>query len=332
MFGSLDRVEKVGQPILAAAGFQPAPPRLFMKFRGPQAHCNRRQNPIVCPMMNFEVRSARQNRRPDRSGKPGGMRRPWQIALAVAACCLAFGQTAWKFEVASVKPAPVDQRGVSATIDPAMVNFRNNNLKNLLMRAYRLRNYQVQGPGWLDSERYDVVAKVPEGAPPDQVPDMLRDLLTARFQLVTHWETRQEDVFVLSVGKNGPRLATSRMDTTRGLGLAPYLVANELESNAGRLRMPGVTVAMFANTLATLSGHPVLDETRIEGVYDISLNVSMSAIRSEAAAAAPDNMQASEPTSTLASTIKELGLNWGTKKAPIEHLVVDSGLKVPIGN
>jgi len=60
----------VGQPILAAAGFQPAgglqagvagprpAPRelglsqFFMKFRGPQAHCNRRQKPIVCPTLD----------------------------------------------------------------------------------------------------------------------------------------------------------------------------------------------------------------------------------------------------------------------------------------
>jgi hypothetical protein len=43
-------------------------------------------------------------------------------------------------------------------------------------------------------------------------------------------------------------------------------------------------------------------------------------------------MQASEPTNTLAAAIKEIGLNWGTRKAPIEHLVVVSGVKAPVGN
>ena len=260
---------------------------------------------------------------------PAGGKR---MAVAMAGCCLAFGQTAWKFEVASVKPAPVGQRGPSSTIDPGMVSFRNTNLKNLLMRAYVLRNYQIQGPGWIDTERYDVVAKVPEGAPTDQAPAMLRDLLTARFQLVTRRETKEEDVFVLSVGKNGPKLTKSQTEMRPGPDSAPNLLANQIEFNAGRLSVPGVSMAHFANTLAGLVGRPVLDETGIQGVFDISLNVQMSEVSAMRAGAAADGMQASEPTNTLAAAIKEIGLNWGTRKAPIEHLVVVSGLKAPVGN
>jgi uncharacterized protein (TIGR03435 family) len=252
-----------------------------------------------------------------------------RIAAAVAACCLAFAQPAWKFEVASVKPA-ASPRGFSASIDPAMVSLRNNNLRNRLMRAYMLRNYQIEGPAWIDSDRFDVIAKIPEGAPVAQVPAMLQDLLTARFQLVTRRETRQEDVFVLRVGKNGPKLTKSDVDISRGPGLAPYLPANELDATPARVSMPGVTMAMFANTLASLSGRPVLDETGIEGVFDISLNVPMAAIR-ETAGSAPDG-QASEPMNTMATALKELGLSWSTRKAPVEHLVVESGVKAPIGN
>ena len=255
-----------------------------------------------------------------------------RIAVAIAGCCLAFGQTAWKFEVASVKPAAGGPRGPSATLDPGMVSFRNTNLKNLLMRAYGLRNYQIQGPGWIETERYDVVAKVPDGAPPDQVPAMLRNLLAVRFQLLARRETREESVFVLSVGKNVPKLTNTTMDITSGLGLASNLPANDLAYDAGRLQMRGVTVAMFANTLATLLGSPVLDETGIEGVFDISLNVQMGQISAIRMGAAADNTEASEPTNTLAAAIKELGLNWGTRKAPVEHLVVESAVKVPVEN
>src|ERR1017187_2269905 len=260
---------------------------------------------------------------------PAGGKR---MAVAMAGCCLAFGQMAWKFEVASVKPAGGDARGPSSTIDPGLVSFRNTNLKNLLMRAYVLRNYQIQGPGWIDAERYDVVAKVPEGAPLDQVPAMLRDLLAARFQLVTRRETKQEDVFVLTVGTNGPKLTKSQTEMRPGPDSAPNLLANEIEFNPGRLSVPGVTMAHFANTLAGLVGHPVGDETGIEGVFDISLNVQMSEFSAMRAGAAADGMQASEPTNTLAAAIQELGLNWGTKKAPVEHLVVESAMKVPVGN
>ena len=254
------------------------------------------------------------------------------VAVAVLASCLGFGQTTWKFEVASVKPAdPAGPRGPSSTINPGLVNFRNTNLKNLLMRAHKLRNYQVQGPGWIEVERYDVAAKIPEGAPLDQVSTMLRNLLTERFQLVTRWETKQENVFVLSVGKSGPKLTKSQMDMPPGDGLAPNLMANEVEFSTGRVSMPGTTLAMFANTLASFLGHPVLDETGMEGVFDIRLNVDMAAIRTEAAGTHPSG-EASEPTNTLAAALKELGLNWGTRKAPIQHLVVESGVKVPTGN
>ncbi|MGA2195866.1 MAG: TIGR03435 family protein [Bryobacteraceae bacterium] len=254
------------------------------------------------------------------------------IAVAIAGCCLAFSQTAWKFEVASVKPAGGGPSGPSTAIDPGMVSFRNTNLRNLLMRAYVLRNYQIQGPGWIDTERYDLDAKVPEGAPLDQVPAMLRDLLTARFQLVTRRETKEENVYVLTVGRNGPKLAKSQTVMRPGPDSAPNLMANQIELNAGRLSVPGVTMAHFANTLAGLVGHPVLDETGIEGVFDVNLNVQMSEIAAIRAGPAADAMQASEPTNTLAAAIKELGLNWGTRKAPIERLVVESAVRVPLGN
>lgn len=275
--------------------------------------------------------SLRANEPPRRMGwLPRGWKR---IAVAIAGCCLAFGQTVWKFEVASVKPAAGGRGGPSSAIDPGLISFRNTNLRNLLMRAYGLRNYQIQGPGWIDSERYDVAAKVPKGAPPEQAPAMLRDLLVERFQMVTRRETREENVYVLTVGKGGPKLTKSETEMRPGPDSAPNLLANQIELNAGRLSVPGVTMAHFANTLAGLVGHPVLDETGIEGVFDIQLNVQMSEISSMRGAGATDApSQASEPTNTLAAALKELGLNWGTRKAPVEHLVVESAVKVPVGN
>lgn len=253
-----------------------------------------------------------------------------RIAAALASCCFASGQTAWKFEVASVKPAGTVGGSPSSTIDPGIVRFRNTSLKSLLIRAYMLRNYQIEGPGWIDSERYDVVAKLPAGAPRNQVPAMLEDLLTVRFRLVTRRETRQEDVFVLSVGKDGPKLTKSQTDFGPELSLSSNLVADRLEPSAAGLSMPATTLAMFANTLATLCGRPVLDETGIEGVFDINLHAPAPAIRQSAAPSAEG--QASEPVNTLAAAIKALGLNWSTRKAPIEHLVVVRASKAPDEN
>jgi len=261
-----------------------------------------------------------------------GSHRLWIFLAAVAVARVASAQTAWKFEVASVKPARGAPGPPSSTVDPSIVSFQNTNLLNLLARASGLRTYQIQGPAWLGAERYDVTAKLPDGAPVGEVPAMLTGLLAERFQLATHRETKEENVFVLTVGKPGPKLKKTQLEIDPS-NLPANLVANQVDYTRNGFRFPAVTVSMFANTLAALIGHPVLDETGIDGVYDIELDVAQSELasyRGDAIAAAHE--RASDPTNSLPSAIKALGLDWGTKKAPVEHLVVDRALRVPLEN
>src|SRR4051794_10001039 len=71
------------------------------------------------------------------------------------------------FEVASVKPAAQQEPGrfqISMGGDPGRIDYRGVSLKNLIERAYSIKSYQVSGPDWLDSERFDVSAKLPDGA------------------------------------------------------------------------------------------------------------------------------------------------------------------------
>ena len=79
-------------------------------------------------------------------------------------------------------------------------------LKNLIQSAYRVKSYQVSGPAWLDSERFEIIAKLPEGASQEQVPEMLQKLLQERFGLKLHRETKELPIYALVVGKNGPKL------------------------------------------------------------------------------------------------------------------------------
>jgi uncharacterized protein (TIGR03435 family) len=97
----------------------------------------------------------------------------------VFACGAVFGQT---FEVASVKPAAPQASGIMrssggpGTADPERFTYENVTLQALLLRAYGLKNYQISGPGWLASERFDIRAKVPPGATKEQLNGMLRNL------------------------------------------------------------------------------------------------------------------------------------------------------------
>jgi uncharacterized protein (TIGR03435 family) len=145
-------------------------------------------------------------------------------ALALLMAGGAWAQTAdssLTFEVATVKPASlpaspdgkrvirIGAQGGPGTSDPSQISYSFLSLRNLLMQAFNVRNYQIQGPAWLDSERFDIVARVPAGARKDDVPVMLRNLLKERFQLAAHRETKEQSVYALVVGKSAPKMKLS---------------------------------------------------------------------------------------------------------------------------
>lgn len=149
--------------------------------------------------------------------------------LVVFTSCAAFAQTAeaqLSFEVASVKPAApmtgnnirVGMRGGPGTNDPGQISYSNVSLKNVLMAAYGVRVYQIQGPNWLDSERFDIAAKIPQGATKEEFKVMLQNLLAERFKLTLHRETKDLPMYALLVGKNGPKMKESVDDPAPGDG------------------------------------------------------------------------------------------------------------------
>ena len=152
-------------------------------------------------------------------------------ALAVAAAALA--QTAaapsgapLAFEVASIKAAPpLDIMAIASgkahigmSVDKARVDIGSMPLMQLVCLAYKVKPYQIAGnPDWmsvgLNADRFDILAKMPEGANKDQVPEMLQTLLAERFKLTIHHEKRDTPVYALVVGKGGPKLKEAPPDT-----------------------------------------------------------------------------------------------------------------------
>ncbi len=272
-----------------------------------------------------------------------------RILLAAVACSVVLAQQP-EFEVASIKPAAPQSDGnirVMMGGDPGRVNYANVTLKNVLARAYDVKSYQITGPSWLDSERYDIVAKVPDGAPKEQLPAMLQNLLAERFKMKLHRETKDQPVYALVVGKNGPKLtkaaaAPPTRETTGHGGGPPRRGAMMMFGN-GRLEVKGATVAAFAQMLSNLVDRPVLDVTKIEGNYDIVLEVSMedlAGLRRMGATAGPgprgpeagSPAPESAPAPSIFTAIQQLGLKLESRKAPIEYLVVDQAEKVPTEN
>jgi uncharacterized protein (TIGR03435 family) len=242
------------------------------------------------------------------------------LALAVGAV---FGQTPTAppaFEVASIKPAPglnpadaaAGKLHVGMTIDGARVDIGFLSLADLIPIAYRLKRYQVSGPDWMAAQRFDVQATLPEGASKDQVPEMLQALLAERFKLVAHRDSKENSVYALVVGKNGPKLKDSPPDTATpsddkssagaAIGDAKGQMRVNVEGKSavvvggqmGKMRMSmgpdgmmhmeaeKMTMPSFADLLSPFLDRPVVDLTELKGSYQISLSLSMDDLRGAA--------------------------------------------------
>jgi uncharacterized protein (TIGR03435 family) len=101
---------------------------------------------------------------------------------------------------------------VGMSVDGARVDIGFMSLGDLLPLAYKVKPYQVTGPDWMRQERWDILAKIPEGGSKDQVPEMLLALLTERFKLAVHRDTKDLPVYALVVGKNGLKMKESTPD------------------------------------------------------------------------------------------------------------------------
>jgi uncharacterized protein (TIGR03435 family) len=157
-------------------------------------------------------------------------------------CALLFGQNTTKpeFEVASIKAAPplptLMAQIASGQVRPGMnVNGTRldcfMSLEILIATAYRVRTYQIIGPDWLSSQRFEIHATIPEGTRKDQVPEMLRALLKDRFWLKVHLENKEQPVYALVVSKGGPKVkeALNADDSTSGSNptkVSPGSIAN----------------------------------------------------------------------------------------------------------
>jgi uncharacterized protein (TIGR03435 family) len=251
-----------------------------------------------------------------------------------------FGQTApsnLTFEVATVKPSPpLDMAKVREQvqagkmprlgphIDAAQAEYIYMPLKELIANAYKVKAYQINGPAWLATERFDIVAKLPDGASKDDAPTMLQALLAERFKLAAHRDTQEQPVLALVVGKDGPKLKESppttetvdantllkpgerQFDTPDGpvrimrnadgsntinMG-AKGIITQRVDMQAQMISLESsrVTMAGFADMLTRLmtmgggEGRQVVDMTGLKGDYQVAVDISLADIMAMARA------------------------------------------------
>ncbi|HEY1336604.1 MAG TPA: TIGR03435 family protein [Bryobacteraceae bacterium] len=275
-----------------------------------------------------------------------------RIILALLAITAASAQRL-EFEVASVKPSvnapfggnvpipgPVAEsmgfEGGPGSQTPGRIHYSGVTLKMILVRAYATRPYQISGPGWMETERYDIDAKYPAETKAEEFRLMLQTLLAERFHLAVHRETREMSRYRLVVAKGGPKLSPAQKlpeykdDEERKAAMQKQTRAN-MEAmmrrpHSGPYRRFGSLNATMAKLAENLSGYvdrPVTDDTGLEGSYSYTLEWSP-----EPSAAAVEN---SLP-SIFAAVQEQLGLKLEPEKGPVEFLVIDRAEKTPVVN
>jgi len=257
------------------------------------------------------------------------------VCGVVLACgVLAFAQ----FEAASIKPAAPDARGRRCTggpgtTDPGSLTCENYSLSYLVMMAYNLRGFQFSAPNWMDTARFNVLAKIPSGADRRQFDSMLQKLLAERFGLRVHFEKKDMTVYELAVAKSGPKLRESQEPET-AKPEAPWRppAGGPPVRTMARVSRKGDSIAEVANFLSNQLGQPVIDATGLAGRYDYDLSFLMEP---GGRAAGPVVSNGSEPdvgTSLIDAVRDQLGLKLEKKKGQSDVLIVDHVEKVPIEN
>ena len=281
-----------------------------------------------------------------------------------------FGQTAASaaFEVASIKearpPSSIEniqaaQFHIGMNINGSRAEYGFMSLADLIPYAYHVKRYQLSGPSWMNETRWDILAKIPEGQPADRAPEMMQNLLVERFKLSIHRENREQAVYALVVGQGGLKIKEEAHEeepvvggglnvriNNDGVAISDGATATMRMTpspNGGvRLQMAKITMAALADRLTQFMDRPVVDATRLKGNYQVTLDLPIDVMRGMAFAqklaalaglgsfGAPE---ASTPDrSPIIKSVKDLGLELQSLKAPIETIIVDRVEKTPSAN
>jgi uncharacterized protein (TIGR03435 family) len=243
------------------------------------------------------------------------------------------------FEVAVVRPLdPNSAILVGMSADPSIVRYRNLNLRDAIRGAYKVRDYQVVGPDWMSTARFEVDAKLPAGASTDQIPEMFQSLLEERFKLTWRRETKEMQVYALLPGKDGPKLKEAQKlkeDQPMAMGTdgkpRPLMYYGGSSASV-TLTAPSANFFALVGLIGRFISRPVVDETGIEGQYDFSLTFAPEETALLGAAPPNSPLAASDPAPTLSEAVKKYGLRIETRKVPVEMFILTHIERTPAEN
>jgi uncharacterized protein (TIGR03435 family) len=304
--------------------------------------------------------------------------RGFVAAVVWVAPLLTLAQTGPRFEVAVIKqaqmiPAADMQSGkvhIGVRVSASRVDIRLNSLRSLIRKAYGVEDGQIVAPESIGTPSWDIAAKMPEGAPANQLPEMLQALLAERFGLKVHREMRELLVYALIVAPDGPKLIASppiaegrtiaapkggfatdymsgdsHIQATRSGNDRKVLLSGPdgnititTVNDRTRIQGSGVTPERLTRALASLFfDRHMVNLTTLDGRYEIAIDlppgVDEQAHRVEIRpdGQRPWRREALRP-SEIRGSLEKMGLRIEARRAPVEMLVVDHAEKEPSAN
>jgi uncharacterized protein (TIGR03435 family) len=254
------------------------------------------------------------------------------------------------FEAASVKPNRSNDDGRRQLLPQpgGRLTAINVPAAELIRFAYDLPGFQISGgPKWLNSDRFDVVAKAEGDASLTETRLMLRRLLAERFKLAAHTETRELPIYALmmarSDGRMGSQLRRAEADCARfpslsadvvGIGPSPpngpagcaffgFAPGTDFPSAKGGLAFRGLTMAALAKIFVPMLRRSVIDHTGLTGYYDGEFNF----IAELPFPPPPPGMPGPkfEPFASVFTVLPEqLGLKLQSTRGAVDVLIIDS--------
>ncbi len=277
-----------------------------------------------------------------------------------------------RFEVASVKPSattPSDLNRIAAAnggrlpnvslgirAQPGRMTATMMTLQSLILRAYGLKAYQLEGgPAWLTTDYFDIAAKAEsDTATEAEMNQMLKPLLADRFGLRAHVETRQMPMYTLSLANSDGKLGSGLKKTSpeceaaldarkrTGAPLPPPPQPTSAESvitpvcgstmmmlrartGAATLVQGGLAFSVFVDRLTTELAAPIADKTGLTGLYDVVLDYESSRRPTGLPAPGLDpNSNDPAPVPLPTALQKQLGLKLEKTVGPLPMTVVDT--------
>ena len=292
-----------------------------------------------------------------------------RISLLLAAACLALAAPLASAQTnpAPAPPATADSSAKPMTYDAisikpnnggtsvnnqgmirSMVMMRNlpdgfsaanANVRQLIANAYDVKDDQVSGgPDWVGSTGYDIEAKVTDPDGPHQLTkaqrtQALQALLSDRFKLAVHAETKDAPIYALTIAKGGPKLKESKPSDALPAGIPPGAAVRGPDGavprgsmmrmfGPGNLTAAAMTTTQFAIMLSQQLHQTVVDRTGLTGSYDLSLQWTPDNLPPP-----PSGAEASAPDpggpSIFTAVQEQLGLKLDSTRGPVKTLVID---------